>query len=155
MPRGLVLLRSSGRTREQPSPLLSSGAGWTAALFTEDDVTEDLDGTVLPIAESTPLPTGVRVASTLCWLVGILSILMALAVGIPAMSNADGGVVPMVVNLIAAVTVCVAGYLVRQRRKVGALLVVAAWALPTAVSLIDGGGAKPGNFLLFAAMIGL
>jgi hypothetical protein len=118
-------------------------------------VTDHLDGTALPTAGAAPLPTGVRVASTLCWLVGILSILMTIAVGIPAMSGPDGAVVPMVVNLTAGAAVCAAGYLVRQRRKVGALLVVAAWALPTVVSLVGGGGAKPGNFLLFAAMIGL
>jgi hypothetical protein len=49
-----------------------------------------------------PLPTGVRIASTLCWLAGILTALVAVAVNGPAVS-----------------------------------------------------GAKPGNFLLFAAMIAL
>jgi len=118
-------------------------------------VTDHLDASALSTPDAPPVPTGVRVASTLCWLVGILSILMAIAVGIPATSGPDATVVPMLVSVAAGIVVCVAGYLVRQRRKVGALLVVAAWALPAVVSLIGGDGAKPGNGLLFAAMIGL
>ena len=115
-------------------------------------MTDPLDASVLPTPDATPVPTGVRVASTLCWLVGILSILMAIAVGIPA---AGDTVAPMVLSVAAGAAVCAAGYLVRQRRKVGALLVVVAWALPAVVSLIGGDGAKPGNVLLFAAMIAL
>jgi hypothetical protein len=98
-------------------------------------------------------PRGVRIASTLCWVVGILSILAAVAVGIPQIDSV--GVLPMVVNVIAASGVCAAGYLVRKQRKTGAYLIVAAWALPTAISLLDGGGAKPGNVLLFVALVGL
>lgn len=64
-------------------------------------------------------------------------------------------VAPMALNVAVGVVVCVAGYLVRQRRKVGALLVVAAWALPTLISVLNGGGAKPGSIFLFAAMIGI
>ena len=77
----------------------------------------------------------------------------ALAVGIPQMESV--GSLPMVINAIAGAGVCVAGYLVRKQRKSGAYLIVAAWALPTVVGMLDGGGAKPGNLLLLVALIGL
>ena len=39
-----------------------------------------------PGAASAPAPIGVRVASTLCWIVGVLTILVNVAVGIPVIS---------------------------------------------------------------------
>ena len=118
-------------------------------------MTENIDSGVVPTPTAALVPTGVRIASTLCWLVGILTILMAIAVGIPAATGSEATVAPMIVSIATGIVVCVAGHLVRQRRKVGALLVVAAWALPAVVSLVGGGGAEPGNVLLFAAMIAL
>jgi len=114
-----------------------------------------LPGAPLPdVAPATePVPTGIRVASTLCWLVGILTILVVAAVAIPPVARSPQATGFFAVDIAAGVMVCVAGYLVRQRRKVGALLVVLAWALPTVLGFALGGGPRSGNFLLFVAMI--
>jgi hypothetical protein len=42
------------------------------------------------VAPSGEIPTGVRIAATLCWVVGIVTILVAFAVGIPAISSSGG-----------------------------------------------------------------
>jgi hypothetical protein len=107
------------------------------------------------IAESAPIPAGIRVASTICWLVGIVTILIAFAVGIPAARGAGGSMSAAVISALAGLMVCAAGYLVRQRRKSGALLVVLAWAAPGIIGLANGTGARGGSFLLFAAMVAL
>ena len=106
-----------------------------------------------PTPAPTPLPIGIRVASTLCWIVGILTILGAFAIGIPGLTGFDASLVPLVITVIAGVGVCVAAYLVRRQRRVGVLLVVFAWALPTVVSLLTHETPRGGNFLLFAAML--
>ena len=108
-----------------------------------------------PTPAPTPLPIGIRVASTLCWIVGVLTILGAFAIGIPAITGFDASLAPLAISLIAGVGVCVAALLVRRRRRVGVLLVVLAWALPTVVSLLSHETPRGGNFLLFAAMLAL
>jgi hypothetical protein len=93
----------------------------------------------------------VRIASTLCWIVGVLTILIALAVGIPAIS-AGTGLVFLGVNVLAGVIVCAAAIQIRRQRKIGVLLLVVAWAMPTVVALLQGLPVR-GSLLLFVALL--
>lgn len=98
-----------------------------------------------------PEPLGIQAASTLCWFVGIVTIATAFLLGLPAATGVFG-ILLVFVNLVAGVAVCIAGYLIRRRRRLGALVVMSAWALPTVVSLL-GGQIPRGNYLLLAAML--
>ena len=53
-----------------------------------------------PPTQAVQVPAGVRIASTLCWVVGVLTILAALAIGIPAIST-GAGLLFIAVNLLA------------------------------------------------------
>ena len=96
-------------------------------------------------------PTGVRIASTLCWVVGILSILATLAVGIPMLS-APGVALFFAVSIIAGVAVCVAAVLIRRQRRLGVLIMLLAWALPTLVAVLNQQPAR-GSLLLLVALL--
>ena len=77
-----------------------------------------------PANPSTPAPqapAGVRIASTLAWVVGILTILIAFAIGIPAISS-GAGLLFIVINVIAGAIVCVAAVQIRLQRRMGVLL---------------------------------
>ena len=99
----------------------------------------------------TTAPTGVRIASTLCWVVGILTILVAFAVGIPALSS-GGGAMFLAVNLLAGAAVCVAAILIRRQRRLGVLVMLLAWALPTADAILSHRPAR-GSLFLFVALL--
>ena len=96
-------------------------------------------------------PTGVRIASTLCWLVGVFTIVAALAIGIPAISS-GAGLAFIAVNVVAGALVCVAGVQIRRQRKIGVLLMLIAWAIPTVVALVQGLPVR-GSLLLFVALL--
>jgi hypothetical protein len=100
-------------------------------------------------------PTGIRVASTICWVIAFITLCVAIAVYLPALDHTTDSLVVFGSAMAAAIMVGGAAILVRRRRKTGAYLVILAWALPTILSLATGGGARPGSPLLFAAMIGL
>jgi len=102
-------------------------------------------------APSQPAPTGVRIASTLCWVVGVLTILAALAIGIPAISS-GAGLSFIAVNVIAGAIVCVAAVQIRRQRKIGVLLMLVAWAIPTVVALVQHLPVR-GSLLLFVALL--
>ncbi len=104
-----------------------------------------------PGAASAPAPIGVRVASTLCWIVGVLTILVNVAVGIPVIS-AGGNVFFVAVNLVAGGAVCLAALLIRRQRRLGVLVMLLAWALPTLVLVLNHESAR-GSFLLFVALV--
>jgi len=104
-----------------------------------------------PGAASAPAPIGVRVASTLCWIVGVLTILVNVAVGIPVIS-AGGNVFFVAVNLVAGGAVCLAALLIRRQRRLGVLVILLAWALPTLVLVLNHESAR-GSFLLFVALV--
>ena len=104
-----------------------------------------------PGAASPPIPLGVRVASTLCWIVGALTILVNLAVGIPAIS-AGGSVLFVAVNLVAGAAVCLAAVLIRRQRRLGVLVMLLGWALPTVALLLRHQSAR-GSLLLFLALV--
>src|SRR5512145_1048741 len=88
-------------------------------------------------APSAQIPAGVRIASTLCWIVGVLTILVAFAIGIPAVSSAGAGLLFIAVNAGSGVIVCVAAVQIRRQRKLGVLLTLVAWAIPTVVALVQ------------------
>jgi hypothetical protein len=104
-----------------------------------------------PGAASVLVPIGVRIASTLCWIVGILTILVNVAVGIPAIS-AGGSLLFVAVNLVAGGAVCLAALLIRRQRRLGVLVMLLGWALPTLVLLLNHQSAR-GSFLLFVALV--
>ena len=102
-------------------------------------------------APSAQIPAGVRIASTLCWIVGVLTILVAVAIGIPAISS-GAGLLFIAVNAGAGVIVCVAAVQIRRQRKLGVLLLVVAWAIPTVVALVQHLSVR-GSVLLFVALL--
>jgi peptidoglycan/LPS O-acetylase OafA/YrhL len=98
-------------------------------------------------------PTGIRIASTLCWVVGLITVVFAFAL-YAAPDDTTSGLVGLLVRLAAGVLVCAAGFLVRRRRKLGAYLVLAAWALPLVWALATHVPAR-GNFFLLVALVAL
>jgi len=104
-----------------------------------------------PASPQPPVPVGVRVASTLCWIVGVVTILVSIAVGIPAVSR-GGNLFFVAVNLVAGGAVCLAAVLIRRQRRLGVLVMLLAWALPTVVLVLDHRSAR-GSFLLFVALV--
>ena len=105
-----------------------------------------------PTTTPTPVPAGIRIASTLCWIVGIVTILGAFAIGIPGVTGFNATLVPLVVNVVAGIGVCAAAYLVGKQRRLGVLIMLFAWALPTAVAVLNHQPAQ-GNLLLFGALL--
>src|SRR2546427_3188446 len=104
-----------------------------------------------PASPPPQAPTGVRIASTLCWVVGVLTILAALAIGIPAISS-GAGLWFIAVNVLAGAIVCVAAVQIRRQRKIGVLLMLVAWAIPTVVALVQHLPVR-GSLLLFVALL--
>ena len=104
-----------------------------------------------PTSSPTQVPSGVRVASTLCWIVGILTILVALAIGIPAIAS-GAGLTFIAVNGLAGVLVCMAAIQIRRQRKLGVFLMLLAWAIPTVVALVRHLPVS-GSLLLFVALL--
>jgi len=104
-----------------------------------------------PRTKSVKPPTGVRIASALCWVVGAITILVALAMGIPAISSGSG-LVPTVMNVLAGVIVCVAAVQIRRQRKIGVLLMLVAWAIPTVAALVQHLPVR-GSLFLFVALL--
>jgi len=96
-------------------------------------------------------PAGVRIASTLAWVVGILTILIAFAIGIPAISS-GAGLLFIVINVTAGAIVCVAAVQIRRQRRIGVLLLLIAWAIPTVVALVQHLPVR-GSLLLFVALL--
>jgi hypothetical protein len=77
--------------------------------------------------------------------------LVALAVGIPAVSS-GGGALFLAVNLVAGGAVCVAAVLIRRQRRLGVLVMLLAWALPTIVAVLRHQPVR-GSLFLFVALL--
>src|SRR5262245_46484498 len=73
-------------------------------------------------------PTGVLVASTLCWIWGVICSLSALALGMPSIADPKLRVglviVTAIVFLVCGVLYCVAGFLIRRRNPVGGWIAI-------------------------------
>jgi len=104
-----------------------------------------------PVAPSALVPTGVRIASTMCWVVGILTILIAVAIAIPDISS-GAGLPFLAANLLAGAIACAAAVLIRRQWKVGVLFMLLAWGMPAVVGFLEGREAS-GPFLLFLALL--
>ena len=104
-----------------------------------------------PSTQAVQVPAGIRIASTLCWVVGVLTILAALAIGIPAIST-GAGLLFIAVNLLAGAIVCVAAVQIRRQRRIGVLLMLVAWAIRTVVALVQHLPVR-GSLLLFVALL--
>jgi hypothetical protein len=83
--------------------------------------------------------------------VGVLTILIAVAIGIPAISS-GAGLLFIGVNGFAGLIACVAGAQIRRQRRIGVLLILVAWAIPTTVALIQH-LSPSGSLLLFVALL--
>ena len=103
-----------------------------------------------PVAEATPI--GVRIAGTLSVIVGVLSLVVALAVGLPLATGEDPQFLPLVVGLIAGAGLATGGVLLWRRRRVGVLVVVVSWSVPIVGALLVGEPAR-GNLLMTAALL--
>ena len=104
-----------------------------------------------PSPPAAQAPAGVRIASILCWVVGILTILAAFAIGIPAIASGTG-LLFIAVNMTAGAIVCVAAVQIRRQRRIGVLLMLLAWAIPTVVALVQHQPVR-GSLLLFVALL--
>ena len=96
-------------------------------------------------------PVGVRIASTLCWVAGVITILVVLAVGIPSLATSQG-VLYLAVGLGSGGAVCAAAVFIRRQRRVGVLIMLLAWALPVVVALINHQSPNGSLFLLVALL---
>jgi len=104
-----------------------------------------------PPAEAAPFP--LRIASTLCWIVGIVTSLMALAIGIPALQSASPTALPLIEGLAAGAAVIAAAVLVRHARRLGGSLVLVAAVLPTLIGLgVEGRFHSPPLLLVLAVV---
>src|SRR5439155_18338461 len=108
--------------------------------------------TPTPTTPPAPVPGGVRLAAIFCWIVGLHSAGVSLAMGIPSLS-AGGSLLLVVANVTAGIIVCVAGFLVWKQRRLGVLLVVLGWAFPTVGALLRHQPTRAGPVLLLIAML--
>jgi hypothetical protein len=98
-----------------------------------------------------PAPIGVRIAGTLAGLVGVMTLLSAIAVGLPLLGE-SGSPLTLVVGSVAGLGAIVAAALIWRAQKLGVLVLALAWAVPTAASLVVGDAAS-GNILLTASLL--
>src|SRR3954470_13632300 len=112
-------------------------------------MTEIPAASTAPAFDDAPMPTGIRIASGVCWFVGVVSMIGAFVV-----STRPGGSNGMLLlNLGVGLAVCASGYLTYQQRKAGAYLLVLAWASPMIISLAMGTAARGGPLLLLLAIL--
>ena len=100
-------------------------------------------------------PFGLRVAASLCAVVGVLSVFGALAVSLPLVGHDPRSWLPLTVNLAAAFLMCAAAVLTWRKRRLGVACVVLAWALPTLVNLLGGAPLHAPSLLMVLALVTL
>ena len=83
-----------------------------------------------PQAPSASKPSSkLLIASTLAWLAGLLGFLVVVAVGIPQIALHGGIPILILLDGVLAIALCVAGYLLRKRRRTGGILAAAVFGL--------------------------
>ena len=99
------------------------------------------------------IPKGIKIASTLCFVVAIATFLMGLAVGIPALSAETPSVVPLLGTSLVALAVCGAAILIRRQRRLGVLVLALAWATPVVAALLQHQPVTGGPLLVIIALL--
>jgi uncharacterized protein (DUF983 family) len=66
--------------------------------------------------------------------------------------SSGAGPLFLIINVLAGAIVCVAAVQIRRQRKIGVLLMLFAWAIPTVVALIQHQPVR-GSLLLFVALL--
>ena len=94
-----------------------------------------------------------RVASTLCAIVGLVTVLGALVIGIPALKSETPTSLPLVAGLLSGAAVVAAALLVLRGRRLGGILIVAASIAPTLLSLLIENRFRAPPLLLILALI--
>ncbi len=92
-----------------------------------------------PESSAPPRPsTKLLVASTLAWLAGVLQVLIAVAVGWPRV--ALHGRLPLLIigEGLFGILLCVAGYLLRKRRRAGGIVATVAVAASVTNHVLTG-----------------
>jgi hypothetical protein len=103
--------------------------------------------------------TKVLVASTLAWLAGILQVLIAFAVGWPQIvlhgRFPPFAILPLFVlgAALLGILLCVAGYLLRKRRKLGGILAIVALGGSVIARLLTGTLVSAGTGLTLLVLI--
>ena len=108
----------------------------------------------IPDVSAPPRPsTKLLVASTLAWLAGILQILIAVAVGWPQI--ALHGHLPLIIvgEGVFGIALCVAGYLLRKRRRVGGIIATVALGAILVVHLATGTLLSAGTGITLVVLI--
>ena len=124
--RPTPLRRRAGRPQLKRDPLGSS-----IAIITRPMTTPDASASTRP-------STKLLVASTLAWLAGVLQVLIAFAVGWPQI--ALHGRLPLLIlgEGLFGIALCVAGYLLRKRRRAGGIVATVALGATVLVHLATG-----------------
>src|SRR3989442_9508198 len=100
-------------------------------------------------AASAQRPQGLLIASTLCWIWGILAGLMGVALLVPAAARpklGSGLAIFALASLVLGVVFCIAGYLVRKARLIGGWIAVVTAGLLSVLQLLT--GARAGSVAL-------
>ena len=97
--------------------------------------------------------TELLVASTLAWLAGVLNLLVVVAVGIPQIAMQGRLALLFIVDAVLAIALCVAGYLLRKRRRTGGMLGVSITALFAVVNLIFARVVNVGMLMMLATLV--
>jgi hypothetical protein len=104
-------------------------------------------------AASTAPPLAIRVAATLCAVVGIVSAIGVIAVEREMASQVSPPVLLLVTNPLVVVAVLAAAVLIWKRRKLGGYLLIAAAIVPNLLNLAYGQSLRVPGLLMVLAII--
>ena len=108
-------------------------------------------------AQAAPTPVGVRIASTLAIVVGVLTLLVALAVGLPQAAGEEPQLFTLLVGAVSGAGIALGGAMLWRRQRAGVLVIVTAWAGPIVGAPIVGalivGEPAHGNLLITGALL--
>jgi lipopolysaccharide export LptBFGC system permease protein LptF len=97
--------------------------------------------------------TKLLIASTLAWVAGVLNLLVVVAVGIPQVALHGRLALLFVLDAVLAIALCVAGYLLRKRRRTGGIMAVAITAFFTITHLIMGTALSVGTGIMVITLL--